>query len=185
MFAATQEAASGMASIVGITDDAVLEKCLREAKAAVGGDGAAYIANYMFPGGRTCSGDKQVLSKACELAKEAGASRAKLLAVSGALHTPYMKSAAARLAVALDEAPLRMPSIDVISNVTAEPYGSVDEIRSLLKRQMLEPVKWEQTIRSLLDSHSEYLEPGPGKQLKAMLRRIDQKAWGLTEVLEK
>ena len=96
-----------------------------------------------------------------------------------------MKSAAARLAVALDEAPLRMPSIDVISNVTAEPYGSVDEIRSLLKRQMLEPVKWEQTIRSLLDGHSEYLEPGPGKQLKAMLRRIDQKAWGLTEVIEK
>ena len=185
MFAATQEAASGMASIVGITDDAVLEKCLSEAKAAVGGDGAAYIANYMFPGGRTCSGDKQVLSKACELAKEAGASSAKLLAVSGAFHTPYMKSAAARLAEALDEAPLRMPSIDVISNVTAEPYGSVDEIRSLLKRQMLEPVKWEQTIRSLLDSHSEYLEPGPGKQLKAMLRRIDQKAWGLTEVLEK
>lgn len=79
-----------------------------------------------------------------------------------------------------------MPTIKVYSNVTGKPYSSVDEIRSLLKRQLLEPVKWEQGTMDLIKAgHSQYVESGPGKQLKSMMRRIDQDAWGKTITLEK
>ena len=72
-----------------------------------------------------------------------------------------------------------MPSILVYSNVTGKPYTSVDEIRSLLKRQLLEPVKWEQGTKDLVTlGCTQYVEAGPGKQLKAMMRRIDNDAWG-------
>ena len=60
MHAATKDGKSGMATIGGLAD-AKLTKCLEEASKAVGGkDGKAYIANYMFPEGRTCSGDLKV-----------------------------------------------------------------------------------------------------------------------------
>ena len=62
--------------------------------------------------------------------------------------------------------------------MTGKPYTSVDEIKSLLKRQMLEPVKWEQGTLDLITlGCTQYVEPGPGKQLKAMMRRINQDAW--------
>ena len=60
------------------------------------------------------------------------------------------------------------------------------KIKTLLKRQLLEPVKWEQgTLDLIKGGHAQYVEPGPGKQLKAMMRRIDQDAWNKTITLEK
>jgi [acyl-carrier-protein] S-malonyltransferase len=184
MDGAAKAAKSGMASIGGLADEK-LQKALDDACAEVG-KGKAYIANYMFPEGRTCSGDLKVLEKACELCTKLGAKNAKMLNVSGAFHTPYMEAAAAALNKALDEANIQMPSIRVYSNVTGKPYSSVEEIKSLLKRQLLEPVRWEQGTKDLIaSSHSQYVEPGPGKQLKAMMRRIDQDAWNKTITLEK
>jgi len=173
-----------MASVSGASD-AVLQDALDKAAAAVGGGKKAYIANYMFPEGRTCSGDPKVLEKLCEIVVPMGAKNAKMLAVSGAFHTPYMQPAADALGKALDEAPIQMPSIKVYSNVTGKPYASVDEIRGLLKRQLCEPVKWEQGTKDLVTlGCTSYVEPGPGKQLKAMMRRIDNDAWSKTTTLE-
>ena len=91
-----------------------------------------------------------------------------------------------RLGKVLDEASIVMPSIKVYSNVTGKVYTSTGEIKSLLKRQLLEPVKWEQGTKDLIaGGHAQYVEPGPGKQLKAMMRRIDQDAWNKTITLEK
>ena len=184
MDGAAKQAKSGMASIGGISDEK-LQGCLDEAAKAVG-SGKAYIANYMFPEGRTCSGDIKVLEKACELVTKAGAKNAKMLNVSGAFHTEYMKAASDSLNKVLDATDIKMPSIKVYSNVTGKPYTSVDEIKSLLKRQLLEPVKWEQGTKDLIPGgHSQYVEPGPGKQLKAMMRRIDQASWNKMITLEK
>ncbi|KAL3894809.1 MAG: hypothetical protein SGPRY_013704 [Prymnesium sp.] len=157
MDAAAKASKSGMASIGGISDED-LQVCLDEAAKAVG-SGQAYIANYMFPQGRTCSGDLKVLEKACELVLEKGAKNAKMLNVSGAFHTPYMEAAGAALGKVLDEANIQMPSIKVYSNVTGKPYTSVDEIKTFLKRQLLEPVKWEQGTKDLITlGHNQYVE---------------------------
>lgn len=184
MDAAAKSAKSGMASIGGIADDK-LQQCLDEAATAVG-SGKAYIANYMFPEGRTCTGDLKVLETACELCTAAGAKNAKMLNVSGAFHSPYMESAGAALGAVLDASDIKMPTIKVYSNVTGKPYTSAAEIKALLKRQLLEPVRWEQAALDMIKmGHAQYVEPGPGKQLKAMMRRIDQDAWTKTITLEK
>lgn len=57
---------SCMASVSGVDDD-TLTQLLAAAAEQVGNGGKAYIANYMFPEGRTCSGDTAVLKKLCEL----------------------------------------------------------------------------------------------------------------------
>ena len=95
MDAAAKAASSGMASIGGIADDK-LQKALDDAAKEVG-KGQAYIANYMFPEGRTCSGDMKVLEKACELATKQGAKNAKMLNASLLEKTSYYKRAEKRM----------------------------------------------------------------------------------------
>eukprot|EP00310_Coccolithus_braarudii_P015220 CAMPEP_0183332486 /NCGR_PEP_ID=MMETSP0164_2-20130417/1627_1 /TAXON_ID=221442 /ORGANISM="Coccolithus pelagicus ssp braarudi, Strain PLY182g" /LENGTH=469 /DNA_ID=CAMNT_0025501209 /DNA_START=62 /DNA_END=1471 /DNA_ORIENTATION=+ len=181
---AAKSDAGAMASVSGVSDS-ILQEALDKAAAEVGSGKKAYIANYMFPEGRTCSGDKQVLAKLCEVVVKMGAKQAKMLAVSGAFHTPYMGQASEALAKALARAEVTMPQIKVYSNVTGKPYESVEEIKTMLKRQMLEPVKWEQGTKHLLTlGCNQYVEPGPGKQLKAMMRRIDPDAWSKTITLD-
>ena len=100
------------------------------------------------------AGDQQITFRLMcrEIVQKLGAKNAKMLNVSGAFHTPYMDSAAAALSKVLDEADIKMPSIRVYSNVTGKAYTSVDEIKSQLKRQLLEPVRWEQGIKDLIAS---------------------------------
>jgi len=187
MDAAAKLADSCMASISGV-DDQTLLQLISEATATVGTDGRAYIANYMFPEGRTCSGDAMVLRKLCELVTALGPGKSgKLVAVSGAFHTPYMEPARAAFSAMLDQTEIRDPTIYVLSNVTGEYYMNADHIRTLLKRQIVEPVRWEQSMEEatkLMHGHTGYIETGPGKQLKAMMRRINQDAWSKTIVLE-
>jgi [acyl-carrier-protein] S-malonyltransferase len=184
MDAAAKGSPGGMASVSGASD-AALQQALDKAAATVGGGKKAYIANYMFPEGRTCSGDLKVLEETCKIVPTFGAKNAKMLNVSGAFHTPYMQAASEKLAKTLDEAEIKMPSIAVYSNVTGKPYESVEEIKTLLKRQLLEPVRWEQGTQHLVTiGCKQYVEAGPGKQLKAMMRRIDQDAWSKTITLD-
>ena len=96
----------------------------------VGGGKKAYIANYMFPEGRTCSGDKEVLAKACELATKAGAKAAKMLAVSGAFHTPYM--AAAGVCATVFIACIARHRANKLDARPYEQYDSYNERRPLL-----------------------------------------------------
>jgi len=184
MDAAAKAAPGGMATVTGASD-AALQQALDKAAATVGGGKKAYIANYMFPEGRTCSGDLKVLEEMCKIAPSMGAKQAKMLNVSGAFHSPLMQAAQEALSKTLDAADIKMPSIMVYSNVTGKPYESVEQIRAQLKRQLLEPVMWEQGTKHLVAlGCTQYVETGPGKQLKAMMRRIDPDAWAKTITLD-
>lgn len=187
MQAAADAADAGMATISGV-DDPTLLQMIAEATKEVGGEGRVYVANYMFPEGRTVSGDKAVLKKLCELMGKLGSGKSgKMVAVSGAFHTPYMKPAQEKLTHLIDEVPMELPTIHVLSNVTGVYFQSVANVRELLKRQLVEPVMWEQQMEEAVKGWqriSAFIETGPGKQLKAMMRRIDQDAWGKMTVLE-
>jgi len=184
---AAKEANATMASISGV-DDQTLLQMISAATSEVDNGGKVYIANYMFPEGRTCSGDTAVLKKLCEKMQALGSGKSgKLVNVSGAFHTPYMKPAAETLGKIIDETPMQMPTLQVLSNVTGIYFYSVEEIRTLLKRQLMEPVRWESIIEEVTKPfhyHTAFIESGPGKQLKAMMRRIDQDSWGKMTTLE-
>src|SRR5512140_220098 len=158
-----------MAAIIGMTPDATTELC-REASAA----GIVQPANFNSPGQIVSSGSVEGVRKAMELAKQRGAKMAKELVVSGAFHSPLMRSAKEGLRAALEKTAIRDAQIPVYTNVTAEPVTLAGEIRELLYQQLSSPVRWEESVRNMIrDGAGRFVEIGPGKVLQGLAKRID------------
>lgn len=175
--AARMGEAHGMLSIVGLTDADIKAICA-DVRAAQGGGCVCELANYLFPQGRVVSGHIAALDKVKEIAIERGALKAQKLAVSGAFHTSLMRPARDRLLAALEGVTFREPSIPVFSNVTAEPVKLAESIPELLGRQLVEPVLWEDTLKTLIEEgYTSLHELGPNRQIKAMVKRIDADVW--------
>jgi [acyl-carrier-protein] S-malonyltransferase len=162
---------SGMVSVLGLERVQVEELC-DQAR----GDGVLQIANFLCPGNIAISGTNAACEKAAELAQPAGAMKAVPLAVAGAFHTPIMEPAVDRLREALDRVTLRKSKIPIISNVDAQPHREPDELRELLIRQVVSPVRWEDSMRYLFgEEFDQFYEIGPGRILRGLLRRIERK----------
>ncbi len=172
--AAMQQAADampgGMVSILGLEHDQVEALC-----DAARGDEILEIANLLCPGNAVVSGTSGACERAAEMAESFGAIKAVPLAVAGAFHTCVMQPALRRLTDALADVTLRPARIPVICNTDARPHQDPDEIRQLLIRQILHPVRWEESVQYLLDEgFDEFHEVGPGRVLRGLLRRIDR-----------
>lgn len=108
----------------------------------------------------------------------------------GAFHTSLMQPAQEKLEKALKEALPKMspPSCDVYMNVTGQPLSAGTDpkvILELLQKQLTSPVLWEPSMQKMIkDGISEFYECGPQKQLKAMMKRIDNKMWNKTTSME-
>lgn len=162
---------SGMVSILGL-ELVQVENLCAEAR----GEDILQVANHLCPGNIAVSGTIAACERIADLAVEAGAMKAIPLAVAGAFHTPIMESAVDRLAGALADVSLNKPEIPVVSNVDAKPHEDPEEIRQLLIRQVVSPVRWEDSMRFLLDDgFKQFYEVGPGRVLRGLLRRIDRK----------
>jgi [acyl-carrier-protein] S-malonyltransferase len=164
---------SGMVSILGMEVPQIEALC-QEARA----EGEVLeIANYLCPGNIVVSGHKSACERVAGLAAQAGAMKTIPLAVAGAFHTRIMQPAVERLAKALGEVPPNKPRIPVLLNVDAHAHDDASEIRDLLVRQVVSPVRWEDTMRKMLaHGHSPFWEVGPGRVLRGLLKRIDRKA---------
>ncbi len=98
------------------------------------------------------------------------------LAVAGAFHSDLMKPADAQLAEVLAGTALDPPRIPVYSNVDAAPHSDPDDIRRTLVAQVLQGVRWEDSMRRMLaDGFDTFYEIGPGRVLTGLLKRIDRK----------
>jgi [acyl-carrier-protein] S-malonyltransferase len=171
MQAAADATPSGMVSILLLDRPKVDEIC-QEASA----HGSIQIANFLCPGNLVVSGDNAACERAAELAVAAGG-RAIPLAVAGAFHTSIMRPADEALAEALAEVEITPPEIPVVSNVDALTHSDPEEIRQLLIRQVVNPVRWEDSINLMLtEGCTDFYEVGPGKVLKGLLKRIARKA---------
>ena len=171
MQAASDATPSGMVSALLLEVEQVEQICSQASDV-----GVLQIANYLCPGNTVLSGENAACERAVELIEEAGG-RAVPLAVAGAFHTNIMCPADEQLEAALADVPVRKPEIPVVSNVDAASHDDPNEIRSLLVRQVVSPVLWEASIRSMLDSGiDEFYEIGPGKVLRGLLKRIHRKA---------
>lgn len=170
MQAAADATASGMVSILMVDIETVQGFC-DQAKEA----GQIQIANYLCPGNTVVSGDIAACDKIIEIAEEAGAKTVKL-SVAGAFHTSIMEPADQQLKDALETVDIQPPRIPVVSNVDAKTHTDPAEIRDILIKQVLNPVRWEDSVRLMLDSGIEqFYEIGPGKVLKGLLKRVDRK----------
>ena len=135
------------------------------------------LANLNCPGQIVISGTKQGVEKACEQAKLAGAKRAIPLVVSGPFHSELMRPAASKLDEALNKLDMHNTDVPVISNVTATPVTEAGQMKDLLVQQLYSPVRFEESIRTLLDLGVDtFIECGPGKVLTGLVKKIERSA---------
>ena len=168
MTAAAERQPGAMAAIIGL-DPVLLEKFCT---ALPPGENAV-VANINSDQQLIVSGSKVGVETVIKAAVAAGARRALPLAVSGAFHSPLMEPARAGLAQALAEAPFRAPRMPVYCNVTAQPAQTSGEIRSLLERQLVSPVRWSEQVRRMAaDGADEFIEIGAGSVLSGLVKRI-------------
>jgi [acyl-carrier-protein] S-malonyltransferase len=170
MQAAAEATPSGMVSAL-LLDAQQVSEVVEEAKTA----GRIWVANYLCPGNTVLSGEAAAID-AAEKIIEAKGGKPVRLAVAGAFHTELMKPADEKLAAALNAINVSSARIPVWSNVDARPHTDPAEIKSLLVRQVLNPVRWEETIRGLLAEGVErFYEIGPGRVMAGLLKRINRK----------
>lgn len=158
-----------MAAILGL-DDSTLEAICAEI-------GKVQIANYNAPGQIVISGDKASLDKTLVVARERGAKRSIPLAVSIAAHSELMRPAAERLRRAVNGTAMSLPSVPVISNVTARPLTSVDGIRNDLVNQLTSSVQWVKSIEYIVSQGiDQFIELGAKDVLTGLNKRIATRA---------
>lgn len=159
-----------MAAIIGLPAETVIAIC-KEASSY----GLVEPANFNSPGQVVISGTVEGVRNAMDLAKDKKARTVTQLIVSGAFHSPLMKEALEELTYALDETDFQDPKIPVYANVTARHVSSGEEIRELLKRQLLSPVLWQNLIENMIaDGTEKFYEVGPSKVLSGLIRRINR-----------
>jgi [acyl-carrier-protein] S-malonyltransferase len=158
-----------MAAILGLDDAQVERVCLDAAQADV-----VEAVNYNIPGQVVIAGHAAAVQRAVILAKDRGAKRAQILPISVPAHSSLMRGAARQLESRLADIELRAPSCRYISAVDAAEHSEPADIRATLVRQLASPVRWSQTVQTLLQRASTLIESGPGKVLTSLNRRIER-----------
>lgn len=144
----------GMAAVKGVPAGALDEIC---------SDTGVVVANDNSPEQRVVAGPEAGLAEAARRIRARGG-RCLLLAVEGAFHSPAMAPAAASLRDALDHTAVALPTVPVVSNVTARPYRAPGEIRQLLVRQLTEPVRFRESLEWLATAGAtSFRDLGPGR----------------------
>lgn len=167
---AVKPGAGAMAAIVGLEDDAVAAVC-RDASV----DGVVSAANYNSIGQIVIAGETAAVEKAIELAKNAGAKIARKIPVSVPSHCVLMQPAADDMAEKLKAIPITLPVTPVIQNADVKSFQTVNEIRDALIRQLILPVRWVETIQSMIQSDIlSFYECGPGSVLAGLNKRISR-----------
>ena len=147
-------------------------KTIEEVLAPIDG---VQIANYNCPGQIVISGKKEAVAVASEKLKEAGAKRVLPLNVSGPFHSEMLTEAGKKLGTVLETVELHTPEIPYVANVTAAYVTEAALVKPLLEQQVCSSVRWEQSIRRMLeDGVDTFIEIGPGKTLTGFMRKIDK-----------
>lgn len=135
-----------------------------------------WIANLNCPGQVVIAGASSAMPQAEETLKAQGAKRVLPLDVSGAFHTPFMKSAQEGLRPMIEKTDFQPSSIQIVMNVPGDYVSSSEDVRSHLIAQVASPTQWEKGIRAI-DAHNIdlYIEIGPGKSLTGMNKKIGVK----------
>ena len=157
-----------MAAVIGFDKNALVKICQQT---------GAEVANFNSHEQVVITGQADKVSAAIEAIKAAGGQKVIPLTVSGAFHSSLMQSAADKFAVALKDVPVTLTDIKVLTNVNGRPQESVEDIRCNLKKQIMASVQWVASIEYLMSQGiTNFIEIGPGKVLKGLIRRIDPNA---------
>lgn len=158
-----------MVAVLGLPDNLVEEAC-SEVK-----NGFAVPANYNCPGQVVVSGDKIGITELTQIAKEKGAKRVVELKTSGPFHTKKLEEASKKLKAELEKIEIKVPDCVVIKNLDGKPYNTNENIKEVLEKHIISPVKFSDSIKYMLENGVDtFIEVGPGKTLTSLVRKIDR-----------
>ena len=171
MAAAVPEGEGGMAALLGMEDQAVIDCC-----ASITGERVSEAVNFNAPGQVAISGHLDALEKTVTAAKAQGCRKAMMLAVSVPNHSSLMQPAGQALARSMDSLNFSMPDVPLVQNATAKAPNDLPTLLSQLKSHVYSPVYWTSTVQNLRDVYgvSLIIEAGPGKVLTGLSKRIDR-----------
>ncbi|WP_010232946.1 ACP S-malonyltransferase [Clostridium arbusti] len=168
---AVPQGKGAMAAVLGLDGDTVRKVCI-----AASDKGIVEPTNFNCPGQIAIAGEVAAVEVAAELAKEAGARKVVMLQVSGPFHTSMLKPASDKLAIELENVTVNKMRLPVITNVTGDYIKTEQEIKELLRKQVMSSVLWEDTINRMIDDGVDtFIEIGPGKVLSGFVRKINRK----------
>jgi len=170
MQAAVPAGVGAMAAILGGDDAQIAAVCEEVAQGQV-----VAPANFNSPGQLVIAGHAEAVDRALAKLAELGVKKTVKLAVSVPSHCALMRDAADQLGERMASIAWQLPSIPVIQNAEARSYGTVEDIRGALQRQLYLPVRWTGCVQALAAAGATRIaECGPGKVLAGLTRRIDK-----------
>ena len=162
---ATKENQGAMAAVIGFDADKLVAICQQT---------GAQIANFNSNEQIVITGHKLKVDAAIEAIKAAGGQKIIPLTVSGAFHSSLMSSAASKFAGSLKGITVIPSAVPVLSNVNGQPHEDAQQIRVNLAKQITESVQWVKCVEYIAaQGITNFIEIGPGKVLKGLMRRID------------
>ncbi len=176
MQAAVAPGIGAMAALLGATPEDALAACNSGSA-----HGVVQIANDNATGQIVLSGEKAAVQAAADYAQANGVKKAMMLAVSAPFHCSLMQPAADAMKAALADTLFNEPAVPVVNNVSAGPVTDPDTLRNDLVTQVTGQVRWRESILWMTDNGiTDFAEPGIGKVLTVMLRRIVKEVSGHT-----
>jgi [acyl-carrier-protein] S-malonyltransferase len=164
---AAKEAKGAMAAVIGFDAGKLKDICAQT---------GAEVANFNSLEQIVVTGSTTKVSAACEVIKTAGG-KVIPLEVSGAFHSTLMRPAAQKFEGAVATVAITPGAFNVISNVNARPHTIPTEIRKNLVAQITSSVQWVASVQFMLQNGvADFIEIGPGKVLRGLLRKIDPNA---------
>jgi [acyl-carrier-protein] S-malonyltransferase len=159
-----------MAAIMGLSPAVVQDACKRAAENEV-----CAPANINSPDQTVISGHASAVKRAVEIASQQGAKRAVILPVSAPFHSALMMPAQVKLEKDLRATKFSDLKVPLVTNVDADTIETGDQARDALIRQVTMPVRWEESMRMLLDEGvTTFIEVGPGRVLTGLMRQIER-----------
>lgn len=178
---AVPQGVGAMAAILGLSPAVVADACKRAADGEI-----CAPANLNSPEQTVISGHASAVKRAVEIASQLGAKRAVILPVSAPFHSALMQPAQERLAADLKKTQFSNLRVPLVANVDADNIDTGDEARESLIHQVSMPVRWEESVRLLIDEGvNTFVEVGPGKVLTGLLRQIERSVAALNVEDEK
>jgi [acyl-carrier-protein] S-malonyltransferase len=160
--------AGAMIAVMG-TDVTGAEWLRRQAVARSGG--VIEIAGLNGKRQTVLSGDVAAVEACVEVAKEIGAI-VEVLPIGGSFHSPLMHGAIPKWREAVEAVEFRAPTVPFVSSVDGQAHDDPMQIRELVIRALLLPVRWLDAMRTVRALGVEQLwDAGPGTTLARLAKR--------------
>ena len=129
-------------------------------------------ANYNYSCQTVISGNLEAVEMATKELMEAGATKVIKLKTSGAFHTNKLSLASEAFCEDLSKVNFKHGDIKVLKNIDGTPYSDEDDLKDILAKHIISPVRFDKTIAYMKDQGVDtFVEIGPGKALTGFIKK--------------